>query len=70
VAAWALVGVLAFLDTGNSATAPPGRLVPLGLIGIGVAAILVSGSRSRAAGPARIALAQSGGGSGAGGSTA
>lgn len=70
MAAWAIVGVLAFLDTGNSAPAPPGRLVPLGLIGIGVAAILVSGSRSRAAGPARIALAQSGGGSGAGGSNA
>jgi hypothetical protein len=70
MAAWAIIGVLAFLDTGNSAPAPPGRLVPIGLIGIGVAAILVSGSRSRAAGPARIALAQSGGGSGAGGSTA
>jgi len=70
VAAWALLGVMAFLDTGNSAPAPPGRLVPLGLLGIGVAALMVSGSRSRATGPARIALAQSGGGSGAGGSTA
>jgi hypothetical protein len=70
VAAWALVGVLAFLDTGNSAPAPPGRLAPLGLIGIGVAALLVSGSRRRATGPARVALAQSGSGSGAGGSTA
>jgi Glycosyltransferase family 87 len=70
IAAWAVIGVFAFLDTGNSAPAPPGRLVPLGLLGIGAAALVISGSRSRAAGPARIALAQSGGGSGAGGSTA
>jgi hypothetical protein len=70
LAAWALIGVLAFLDTGNTAQAPPGRLVPLGLLGIGLAALMASGSRARAAGPARIALAQSGGGSGAGGSTA
>jgi hypothetical protein len=70
VAGWALVGILAFLDTGNSAPAPPGRLVPLGLVSVGAAAILLSGSRTRAAGPARIAVAQPGGGSGAGGSTA
>jgi Glycosyltransferase family 87 len=70
VAAWALIGVFAFLDTGNSAPAPPGRLVPLALLGTGVAALMISGSRSRAAGPSLIALAQSGSGSGAGGSTA
>jgi Glycosyltransferase family 87 len=70
VAAWAIIGVFAFLDTGNSAPAPPGRLVPLGLLGVGVAALVISSSRSRARGPARVALAQSGSGSGAGGSTA
>jgi Glycosyltransferase family 87 len=70
VAAWAIISVFAFLDTGNSAPAPPGRLVPLGLLGVGVAALVISSSRSRARGPARVALAQSGRGSGAGGSTA
>jgi Glycosyltransferase family 87 len=70
LAAWAIIGVFAFLDTGNSAPAPPGRLVPLGLVGIGVAALVISSSRSRATGAARVALAQSGSGSGAGGSTA
>jgi alpha-1,2-mannosyltransferase len=70
LAAWAIIGLFAFLDTGTSAPAPPGRLVPLGLLGVGVAAVMLSGSRSRATGPARVALAQSGSGSGAGGSTA
>ena len=70
VAAWAIIGVFAFLDTGNSAPAPPGRLVPLGLLGVGVAALVISSSRSRARGLARVALTQSGSGSGAGGSTA
>jgi hypothetical protein len=71
LAAWAIIGLFAFLDTGTSAPAPPGRLVPLGLLGVGVVAVMLSGSRSRAAGPARVpALAQSGSGSGAGGSTA
>jgi Glycosyltransferase family 87 len=70
LAGWAIIGLFAFLDTGTSAPAPPGRLVPLGLLGVGVVALMLSGSRSRAAGPARVALAQSGSGSGAGGSTA
>jgi glycosyl transferase family 87 len=71
LAAWAIIGLFAFLDTGTSAPAPPGRLVPLGLLGVGMVAVMLSGSRSRAAGPARVtALAQSGSGSGAGGSTA
>jgi hypothetical protein len=70
IAGWAIIGLFAFLDTGTSAPAPPGRLVPLGLLGVGVVAVMLSGSRSRAAGPARVALAQSGSGSGAGGSTA
>jgi hypothetical protein len=70
VGAWGILGLVAFLDTGNSAPAPPGRLVPLVLLAIGAAALVISGSRSVAGGPARIALAQSGSGSGAGGSTA
>lgn len=70
LAAWAIIGLFAFLDTGTSAPAPPGRLAPLGLLGVGVVAVMLSGSRSRAAGPARVALAQTGSGSGAGGSTA
>jgi Glycosyltransferase family 87 len=70
LAGWAIIGLFAFLDTGTSAPAPPGRLVPLGLLGVGVAAVMLSRSRSRATGPARVALAQSGSGSGAGGSTA
>ena len=70
LAGWAIIGVFAFLDTGNSSPAPPGRLVPLGLLGIGIAALVVSGSRSRATSPARVVLAQSGSGRGAGGSAA
>jgi hypothetical protein len=70
LAGWAIIGLFAFLDTGTSAPAPPGRLVPLGLLGVGVVAVMLSGSRSRAAGPARAALAQSESGTGAGGSTA
>ncbi|HEY8673251.1 MAG TPA: hypothetical protein VIM76_05780, partial [Candidatus Dormibacteraeota bacterium] len=70
LAAWAIIGVFAFLDTGNSSPAPPGRLVPLGLLGIGIAALVVSGSRFRATSPARVVLAQSGSGRGAGGSAA
>ena len=70
IAAWALLGVLTLVDTGNAAPAPPGRLVPLGLVGIGVAALLLSATRARAGTPARAALAQSGSGRGAGGSTA
>jgi alpha-1,2-mannosyltransferase len=70
LAGWAIIGLFAFLDTGTSAPAPPGRLVPLGLFGVGLVAVVLSGSRSRAAGPARVALSQSGSGSGAGGSTA
>ncbi len=71
VAAWAILGVATFIDTGNAAPAPPGRLVPLALIAIGVTALVLSGSTtpagSRAVG---VALAQSAGGNGAGGSTA
>ena len=65
-----MLGLLAFVDTGNAAPAPPGRLVPLGLLGIGVAALMIPVLEPRAASPARVALAQSGSGSGAGGSTA
>jgi Glycosyltransferase family 87 len=70
IAAWAMLGVLTLVDTGNAAPAPPGRLVPLGLLGIGVAALMIPASRTRVENPARVALAQSGSGSGAGGSTA
>jgi hypothetical protein len=70
LAAWAIISMFAFLDTGNASPAPPGRLVPLGLLGVGIAALVVSGSRSRASRPTRVVLAQSGSGSGAGGSTA
>ncbi|MGA7987745.1 MAG: glycosyltransferase family 87 protein [Candidatus Dormiibacterota bacterium] len=70
VGGWAILGLAAFIDTGNAVPAPPGRLVPLALIGIGTAAFVITGSRSLAAGPARVALAQSGSGRGAGGSTA
>jgi len=67
---WAILGLAAFIDTGNAAPAPPGRLVPLALIGIGAAALVITGTRSRAGGAERVALAQSGSGRGAGGSTA
>ncbi len=70
IAAWAMLGVLAFIDTGNAAPAPPGRLVPLALAGIGVAAVLITGPRTGTASPAGAAMAQSGSGRGAGGSTA
>jgi hypothetical protein len=70
IAAWAALGVLTLVDTGNAAAAPPGRLVPLALVGIGVAALMVPLSSTRAGPPARVALAQSGSGRGAGGSTA
>ena len=70
IGAWAILGLVTLLDTGNSAPAPPGRLVPLVLLAVGAAALMISGSRFRAGGPARVALAQSGSGSGAGGSTA
>jgi Glycosyltransferase family 87 len=70
IAAWAALAVLTLVDTGNAAPAPPGRLVPLALIGIGVAALVIPTSRTTAGTPARVALAQSGGGSGSGGSTA
>jgi hypothetical protein len=70
IAAWAALAVLTLVDTGNAAPAPPGRLVPLALIGIGVAALVIPTSRTTAGAPARVALAQSGGGSGSGGSTA
>jgi Glycosyltransferase family 87 len=70
IAGWAALGVLTLVDTGNAAPAPPGRLVPLGLIGIGIAALLLRTSGTRVETPARVALVQSGGGRGTGGSTA
>jgi hypothetical protein len=70
IAAWTVLAVLTLVDTGNAAPAPPGRLVPLGLLAIGIAALLTTASRTRAGNPSRVALAQSGSGSGAGGSTA
>jgi len=70
IGAWAILGLVTLLDTGNSAPAPPGRLVPLVLLAAGAAALVITGSRSVAGRPARIALAQSGSGRGAGGSTA
>jgi hypothetical protein len=70
IAAWAMLGVLTLVDTGNAAPAPPGRLVPVGLLGIGLAALMIPASRIRVENPARVALAQSGSGRGAGGSTA
>jgi hypothetical protein len=70
IGAWAILGVLTLVDTGNAAPAPPGRLVPLGLLGIGIAALVIPTSRTRAGSPGRVALAQSGSGRGAGGSTA
>jgi len=70
IGAWAILGLVTLLDTGNSAPAPPGRLVPLVLLAVGAAALVITGSRSVAGRPARIALAQSGSGRGAGGSTA
>jgi Glycosyltransferase family 87 len=70
IAGWAALGVLTLVDTGNAASAPPGRLVPLALLGIGIAALTLPVWSSRAGQPARVAVAQSGGGRGAGGSTA
>jgi hypothetical protein len=70
IGAWAILGLVTLLDTGNSAPAPPGRLVPLVLLAVGAAALVITGSRSVAGRPAGIALAQSGSGRGAGGSTA
>ena len=70
IAGWAALGVLTLVDTGNAASAPPGRLVPLALLGVGMAALVVPKSSTRAGHPARVAVAQSGGGRGAGGSTA
>jgi hypothetical protein len=69
IAAWAVLGVLTLVDTGNAASAPPGRLVPLALLGAGIAALMFARARTPAERPARVALAQSGRGSGAGGST-
>ena len=70
IGAWAVLGVLTLVDTGNAAPAPPGRLVPLALLGIGIAALMIPATRAVAGQPARVAVAQSGGGRGAGGSTA
>jgi hypothetical protein len=70
IGAWAILGVLTLVDTGNAAPAPPGRLVPLGLLALGVAALMLPVARARSVPPALVALAQSGGGSGSGGSTA
>ena len=70
IGAWAVLAVVTLVDTGNAAPAPPGRLVPLELLGIGITALVIPASRTRAGSARRAALAQSGSGSGAGGSTA
>jgi len=70
IGAWAILAVVTLVDTGNAAPAPPGRLVPLELLGIGITALVIPASRTRAGSARRAALAQSGSGSGAGGSTA
>ncbi len=70
IAAWAVLGALTLVDTGNAAPAPPGRLVPLALLGLGIAALMVPASRPRVGSPSLVVLAQSGSGRGAGGSTA
>jgi len=70
IVGWAALGALTLVDTGNAAPAPPGRLVPLGLIAVGLAALMVPPPARRVASPARVVLAQSGGGRGTGGSTA
>ena len=68
--AWTVLAVLTLIDTGNAAPAPPGRLVPLGLLGIGVASLVIPASQLRAGNAAQVVLAQSGGGRGTGGSAA
>jgi hypothetical protein len=70
IGAWAILGALTLVDTGNAAPAPPGRLVPLGLVGIGIAALMLPVARARANPAPKVALAQSAGGRGSGGSTA
>ena len=70
IVAWAVLAVLTLVDTGNAAPAPPGRLVPLALLGVGIAALVIPAAGTVAGQPARVAVAQSGGGRGAGGSTA
>jgi hypothetical protein len=70
MAVWALLAVLTLVDTGNAAPAPPGRLVPLGLLAIGVVSLVLPASRIRAGNAPQVVLAQSGGGRGAGGSAA
>ncbi len=70
IAAWTVLGVLTLVDTGNAAAAPPGRLVPLALLGAGIAALVIPTTRTVAGQSARVAVAQSGSGRGAGGSTA
>ncbi len=70
IAAWAALGLLTLVDTGNAAGAPPGRLVPLALLAIGIGALMAPMTSTRAGPGARVALAQSGSGRGAGGSTA
>jgi hypothetical protein len=60
VLAWLVLNLAALLDLGNSASAPPGRLVPIGLAALGAVAL-------RATGRPRGATAYSGSGSGVGG---
>lgn len=54
IGAWVALDVLATLDTGNAATAPPGRLIPWGLLAAGAAALAFSarGAGAAAADPA------------------
>jgi hypothetical protein len=67
---WALLNLAALADLGNSASAPPGRLVPLALVAAGAAgwavAVAPARTRRRLIAPA-AGLRYSGSGSGAGG---
>ena len=65
---WVGLNLLVDLDTGNSAPAPPGRLVPWALLLAGGAALVACGLRLPRARLAGLRL-QSGSGSGAGGSS-
>ena len=65
---WVGLNLLVDLDTGNSAPAPPGRLVPWALLLAGAAALVACGLRLPRTRLAELRL-QSGSGSGAGGSS-
>jgi len=65
---WVALNLLVDVDTGNSAAAPPGRLVPWALALAGVTALALTGARLPRTRVAALRL-QSGSGSGAGGSS-